>query len=258
MYTTLPSRIETSGAFWPLMSFVSEFTAEIGLVLRFVGACSFVAFAWKFLTKKVLPLSVLRKAVLLEGVHYLFYTPFIIYLFIRPASESRTQIRIYETAISYTIQTILVSPTFILLYTKMRRPNVENTKLFKWGAIAVTSFVFSLWTKHFLFNLYALPIDLASPILVVGLLNSTLTMLTAALILLLTFLPVIRGKTRSFSSRAVGIAFILIGVYFVIYILAALLNPGYMAFLWLTELWAITLAILGTGFLIKRESERSD
>ena len=238
--------------------FSSVFTAEIGLIIRFVGACLFATFAWILLRKKEFSFSILRKAILLEGTHYLFYTPFIIHLFTRPASAGRAQTVYYEPAISYALQTIIVFSTFVLLYAKMRRPNVESTKLFKWGAIAVTSFVFSLWVKHFLFNLYALPIDLASPVLVLGLLNSTLTMLTAALILLFTFLPVIKKKTRSFSSRAVGIAFILIGVYFIIYILVALANPGYMACLGLTELWAITFAILGTGFLIERESKGSD
>ena len=252
MYTTIPSRIETNGAFWTLFWFSSEFSDEIGLIIRFVGACLFIAFSWILLRKKEFSLSIFRKAVLLEGVYFLFYIPFIVYLFTRPASATRTTSVYQLTAISYTIQTVLVFSSFIMLYLKMRRANVEIAKLFRWGAIAVVSYVFALWVKHFLFNLYALPIDFDSPVLLVGLFNSTLTMLIAGLILLATFMPVIKERKTSFNSKAVGIAFILIGTYFVIYILVALVNPDYLAFLPLTERWAIILTVLGVGFLIER------
>jgi len=244
--------IEASGEFWALFWFFSEFTGEIGLILRFVGACLFVSFAWILLKKKNFSFSIFRKAVLLEGVHYLFYIPFIVNLFTRPVNTAAVLTVYYETAISYTIQTVLVVSSFFMLYTKIRRPKLESSQLLGWVAIAVVSYVFALWVKHFLFNLYALPIDLTNSVLVVGLLNSTLTMLAAALILLITLVPVIRGQTTSFSSRGVGFAFILIGAYFIIYIIVALVNSGYMAFLPLTELWGITFAVIGAGFLIER------
>jgi len=79
-------------------------------------------------------------------------------------------------------------------------------------------------------------------------------MLTATVILFFAFLPVIREKIRSFSQRAVGIAFVLVSLYFVIYIFVALVDPDYMAYLTLTELWAVAFAVLGAGFLIKQEA----
>lgn len=254
IYTIASPRIVT-GSFWSLVWFSSELVGEIGLILRVAGACLFLVFAWILLQKKEFSFAVLRKAVLLEGVYYLFYVPFMTYLFTMPTRSSGDQMRNYETVISYTIQTILIFSTFMLLYVKTRNPNVKNTQLFKWSAIAIISFVFALWVKHFIFNFYALPIDSANPILMLGLLNSTFTMLAASLILLFTFLPIIRGKTEGFSSRQVGIAFVLVSVYFIIYILVALVNSGYMDFLTLTELWAIALGILGAGFLIKRETK---
>ena len=253
MYTNIPSRIESNGVFWTLYWFSSEFTAEIGLIVRFVGACLFVVFAWMLL-RKGFSLATLRKAVALEGVYFLFYVPFIVNLFTRPAASEIAATIYRETAISYTLQTALVFSSFIALYIYAKRPNVERTRLFKWGAVAVVGYVFALWVKHFLFNIYALPINIADPVLLAGLLNSTLTMLVAALILLVTLMPVIREKTTCFSLRAVSVAFILIGLYFVIYILVATVNSGYLAFLPLTELWAITFAVLGVGFLTKSEA----
>ncbi len=254
MYTVIPSHIEIRGSFWTLFWFFSELVGEIGLIVRFVGACLFVAFALILLGRKEFSLSIFRRAILLEGTHFLFYIPFIAYLFVRPTNTAAALTVYRETAISYTIQTVLVFSSFIALYTKTRRPDIETLQLSKCGAIAVINYVFALWTKHFLFNLYALPIDVFNPGLLVGLLNSTLTMLIAAIIMLLTFMPVIRGKTTRFNSRAAGIAFFLIGVYFIIYILVALVNSGYLAFLPLTELWAISFSVLGMGFLIERSS----
>ena len=246
--------IEANQNFWTLLWLFSEVTGEIGLILRFGGACMFVAFAWVLLKKREFSFSVFRKAVLLEGIHYLFYIPFIVNLFTSPAGSDAVLTVFYETAISYTIQTVLVFSSFIMLYTKIKPPNIESSQLRTWTAIAAVSYVFALWVKHFLFSLYALPIDFTNPVLIVGLVNSILTMLVAALTLLITLAPVIRGQTTSFSQRAVGLAFILIGAYFIIYILVAQLNSGYMAFLPLIELWAISFAVTGTGLVIERST----
>jgi hypothetical protein len=238
--------------FWNLLWFSSEASGEIGLIIRFAGACLLIAFSWTLLRKKTFSFSFFRKAVLLEGTYYLFYVPFIINLLIRPASDPTTLRVYYETAISYTIQTVLVSGSFIVLYFKMRNQETYNPQILRWCAIAAVSFVFSLWIKHFMFNLYALPIDLANPILVIGLLNSTLTILAAATILLATLTPVIRTQSAAINKKIIGLAFVLIGAYFVIYILVASVNSSYLAFLQLTELWAISFVVAGAGLLSKR------
>jgi len=136
-----------------------------------------------------------------------------------------------------------------VFYAKIRKPNSEPPQLIKWGAVAAVSYTFALWVKHFFFNLYALPIDLTSPILSVGFFNSTLTILVAAIIMLVAFKSVIKGKAMNFSLRAVGIAFIVVGVYFIIYMFVALFNSSYMVFLLLTELWALAFLVLGANIL---------
>jgi hypothetical protein len=248
IYTIIAADVNS----WNILWFFSEASGEIGLIIRFAGACLLIAFSWTLLRKKTFSFSFFRKAVLLEGTHYLFYVPFIINLLIRPASDPAV-LRVYcETAVSYIFQTVLVSGSFIVLYFKMRNQETFNPQILKWGAVAAVSFVFSLWVKHFMFNLYALPIDLANPVLVIGLLNSTLTILVAAIILLVTLTPVIRTQTVSISKKMAGFAFVLIGGYFVIYSLVASVNSSYMAFLQLTELWAISFVVAGAGLLSKR------
>lgn len=124
--------------------------------------------------------------------------------------------------------------------------------MFRWGAIAVVGYTFALWIKHFLLMLYALPIDLANPILAVGSLNAALTILVAGLILTAALLPLIRRQRLSFNSRLAGLGFLLVGVHFVVYIAVSLLVQRYWDFMMLTELWALAFIILSVGYISKR------
>jgi hypothetical protein len=251
IYLTVFSNTSPGPSFWSLVWVSSEFIGEIGLIIRFVGACFFVAFVWMLFRKKTFFFSLLGKAVLLEGAYYLFILPFVIFLFTLPYSSATSQIVGQEAALSYSLQAVLVSPVFFVLYKKLKHPNLDSAKLIKWGAIGIVNFTFALWIKHLLLNIYALPTNLVNPILLIGFLNSALTLLIAASVLLATFLPVIREKTVVFSSKGIGIGLILIGTYFIIYVLVALLNPRYFSFLELTELWAITMPIAGSSLLNK-------
>ena len=248
LYLKFIARLPTSDSFWASFRFSSELVGEVGLALRFVGACFFLAFAWVLFRKKEVKVSYLRKAVLLEGAYYLFNLPFIVDLFARP----NTSLVSREAALSFTLQIILVTPAFFILYTKLKKPTLDVAQLFRWGAIAIIGFTFALWAKHFLLNLYALPIDFTNPTLLLGFLNSALTLLVAGLILIGAFLPVIRMQKLSFNSKAVAAAFILTGVYFAMYVMISLLNQRFMNYLFLTELWAIAMLLLGAGVLRKK------
>jgi hypothetical protein len=171
--------------------------------------------------------------------------PFIVSLFARP----NTSIVNVEAGLSYLLQIALVSLPFFILYTKLKKPDLDFAQLNKWGAISIVGFTFALWVKHFLMNLYALPISFVDSVLLMGLSNSALTMLSAGLILLTAFLPVIRREKRVFNSRIVGTAFLLVGVHFLIYVVISLLNQRYMSYLGLTELWALAFLIPGIGLI---------
>ena len=240
-----------SGNFWSFLGVFSEYSAEVGLILRFVGSCLFVAFAAYLLWKDEFRLSTVRKAVLLESTFYLFNIPFDINHLIRPTTNPATRTIYYETTVSYILQLVLISTTFLLLYYKMRQPNIQRMQLLKYGAIAATAFSFGLWVKHFFFNLYALPINFNNPVLIASFLNSTVTILIAALIIFLTLMPVIRGKTTTFNQKTFGVGLILIGVYFIIYLILCTLNSTILAFLPLIELWAVLMPVLGIAFIIK-------
>ncbi len=249
LYLRFLERIQINDAFWTSLWFSSELVGEVGLILRFAGACLFLAFAWILVKRKKFASHFLRKALLLEGAYYLFILPFIISLFARP---NTTLVNI-EAGFSYTMQIVLITPAFFYLAYVMRKPGFDRACLFKWGAIGLIGFTFALWIKHFLLNLYALPINFSDPVLFFGFLNSTLTLLTAGLILFFAFLPIIRVRRQDFNPKVVGFAFLLIGVYFIGYLVVAVLNQSYFNYLFLTELWGVAFLVPGAGYMLKNK-----
>ena len=248
IYLRYQTRMQTDDPFWTSLWFGSELTGEVGLILRFVGVCFLVTFSWILVKRGQAIYSYLKRAVLLEGVYFLFMIPFILSLYLRP----NTNIVNLEAALSYTLQIIFISPAFLMLYSTLKKTPIDKTQMYKWGAIAIIGYTFALWIKHFLLMLYALPINLANPVLAVGSLNATLTILVAGLILTATFLPIIRKQKLSFNPRLAGLGFLLIGVHFVVYIAVSLLVQRYWDFMMLTELWALAFIVLSIDYISRR------
>lgn len=253
LYLRFLERVQVDDPFWTSFWFASELVGEVGLIERFAGSCFAVIFAVLLVKNRQIAFSYLRKAVLFEGAYYLFILPFIVSLFARPS----TSIVNLEAGLSYALQIVLVSPVFFVLYTKMKKSSLDLTEISRWGALSIVGFTFALWVKHFLLNLYALPINLEDPVLLVGFLNSALTMLLAGVFLLVAFLPVIQRKQLGFNFRVAGVAFLLIGVYFLVYIAVSLVNQGYLSFLGLTEWWAVSFLVMGVGFLARQADLKS-
>ena len=254
------TRFSSSGSLMPLFHLGSELTGEVGVILRFAGACILLAFATTLLLKKTVSLTLLRKAVLLEGIYYLFNIPFIVYLFVRANTSIATPaaaISYSGAAISYTAQILLVTPFFLMLYFKLRSKNFEISDVAKWGALAVTGFIFALWAKHFLLAIYALPLDFSNFTFLIGFFNSALTLLIAGIIMIVVLMPLYRKKSTLFNTKAFGAALILAGLYAVIFVLIALFNVAYMRWISLIDWWTMIFVVLGIGFLILSKSKDS-
>jgi hypothetical protein len=227
----------------PLFHLAGELTGEVGVILRFVGACFLLAFAVVLVWKKTVSWSFMRKAVLLEGIYYVFNIVFIVYLFVKGGPFAN-----YGAATSYLLQMLLVTPIFLMLYFKLKR-NDDIQEVAKWGALAITGFIFALWSKHFLLALYALPLNFSNPVFLVGFLNSALTLLLAGIIMIVVLLPIIKKKSLSFNTKAFGAALILAGLYTVIFLAIALFTPPYRNWISLIDWWTIVFIVLGVGYL---------
>jgi hypothetical protein len=248
---TATSRWQSTGSLWPLFWLTAESSGEVGLILRFVGACFFLLTAWFLMRKKQFSLPHLSKAVLLEAVYFLFYIPFTIYYTTRPGAS----LGVREAGVSYALQTAFVSPAFVMFYLKLKRCSSQNegNSVVRWFAISFCLYAFALWVKHFLFAVYAVGIDFSEAALAVGSVNSIVTLLVAAVASVGIFLPVIRGKQAGFSVSAFGVVLICVGMYFVIFILLSLVNANYLKWVNLTEWWATALLVLGLGLVFRKK-----
>jgi hypothetical protein len=243
-----PNGVSAYGYMW----FFSEVSGEIGLILRFAGAIFFVAFAVVLLTKNKIAWASLKIGVLLEAIQYLFLIPFITQWVVFSSG-----IRTYETVFSFVMQIVLITPTLLILYLRLKKPHISQTAILKAVAVAGIAFMFAMWLKHFLFNLYALPLDFSNTVLTVGFVNSAVTLLISAIILTAGFLPFIRGKSSTFSFKGIGAALAVASIYFIIYSAVAAVNSSYQSFLLLTELWMVSLIITGVGFVIGKTYKES-
>jgi len=232
-----------TGSLMPLFHLAGELTGEVGVILRFVGACFLLAFAVVLVWKKTVSWSFLRKAVLLEGIYYVFNIVFIVYLFVKGGAFAN-----YGAATSYLLQMLLVTPIFLMLFFKLKR-NAGLEEVAKWGALAIVGFIFALWSKHFLLALYALPLNFANPVFLVGFLNSALTLLIAGAVMLIVLMPLIKKKSLSFNTKTFGAALILAGLYAVIFLAIAQFTPEYRNWVSLIDWWTAVLIVLGIGYL---------
>jgi len=247
----------STGSLMPLFHLASELIGEVGVILRFIGSCFFLAFTYALFKKKTLCWSRLKKAILLEGSYYLFNILFIIYLFVRaltsPDASSATILTYYGAAISYAAQIIFVTPIFLMFYQKIGTSGVDRSEITKLGALAITGFVFGLWIKHFMLAIYAIGIDFSSIIYVIGSFNSVFTLLITAILLIAVFMPLYKKTSTNYNRKGLGVAFIVAGLYTTIYFALALVNEQYMNWISLIDWWTITFIVLGLSFLIHRK-----
>jgi hypothetical protein len=144
IYLRYQTRMQNSDPFWTSFWFGSEVTGEVGLILRFVGVCFLLAFSWILVRRGQAIYLYLKRAVLLEGIYYLFMIPFILSLYLRP----NTTLINLEAALSYTLQIIFISPAFLMLYSTLKKTPIDKVQMFKWGAIRCCSFLWRIFKSN--------------------------------------------------------------------------------------------------------------
>lgn len=250
-------RYLSTGSLMPLFHLASELTGEVGVVLRFIGAFFFLAFTYTLIKKKLVSWSLIKKAVLLEGIYYLLNFPFITYLIVRaltsPDASSAAILTYYGAATSYAAQTLFVTPIFLMFYRQLGSNSIDRSEIAKWSTLAVTGFIFGLWIKHFMLSVYTMGIDFSSVSYVVGSLNSVLTLLIAGILLIAVFMPLYKKTSTNYNAKVLGVAFIAAGLYATFYLAVALVNEQYMNWLSLIDWWTIIFIVLGLGFIFHRK-----
>ena len=193
-------------------------------------------------------LQKLRLLLLFESLYFLLLIPAAINHLVGSIISSSSFLNFY-TGVSCLLQAVLIFPPLFMLSHKLKKPQNLSSNL-KWAFIAAPLYVFGFWVRHGLLWVYAfLPLGTHQAGLIdsIGIVNSLLTLLVAALV---TTIASITLSQKKKNTWLIGTAIIIVGIYPVIYALVSVWIPIYLAFLPMTDFWMITLPILGIAILL--------
>lgn len=230
---------------------LQEIAGSIGIYLRLAGGIFALYAAVLFTKKDERYLGKFSKVLLFESLYFALLIPSAINHIVGSTIASSVFLNIY-TGTSFLLQAVLIFPPLFILSRKLKTPQ-DVPSILKWAGIAAPLYVFGLWVKHGLLWVYALsPLGTGQAGLIdaVGAANSVLTLLVAAIVATAAWL-VFRQK-KKLDTRLLGAALVLVGVYFGVYAVVSVWVPIYLAFLPLTEVWMITLPILGITILTEQ------
>jgi len=224
-----------------------ELAAAIGFIVNLIAAVLAVQSTVQYIKNEQKWQPTLGKALVVEAIFFLLFIPTTIHhmggalLSIAGAD--------FFVGLSYLLQALLIVPPFIMLGRKLKN-NQNQASIQKWACITAPLFVFAFWFKYLF-----LWIDTFSPMgpqqatvmSTVGALNSWITLLIAGV--LTVFSCWNYYKTKKMNKWLIGIALIVFGGYFIIYDFVAIWEPVYSWFFYVTDVWMITLPILGIAII---------
>ena len=236
-----------SQSFSFLLVMFQEFAAAIGFLVNLIAAILAFQSTIYYIKSDQKWRKTLGKALVFEAVFFILFIPTSIHHIVG-AVFSMAGADVF-VGLSYLLQVLLIVPPFIVLGRNLKNSQ-SQASIRKWVSIAAPLFVFGFWFKYLF-----LWIDTLSPMgpqqatlmSTIGAANSLLTMLIASILTVLACLGFY--KTRKVNKWLVGIALILFGGYFIIYDLVSIWVPVYASFLYVTDVWMISLPIMGAAIL---------
>ena len=248
--TQLPHFIKSSQPNLQLALFLfQELSGLVGSYLRLIGAIFAMNCAVLFLRKDPNYIRKLGYALLFESLYFLLLFPASINHLVGSALSTSAFLNFY-TGISFLLQVTLIFRSLFMLSRKLKNPQ-DVPSVLKWLGLAASLYVLGFWVKHGLMWVYAIsPLEtqMGSLVGIVGFVNSWLTLLIAAIICVIVFFTF--KKKNRLNVKLAAISIILIGGYFLIYIFISVWDPTYRVFLPLTDLWMISLLVLGFARLV--------
>ena len=224
-----------------------ELSAAIGYIINLIAAVLGFQSVVQYIKNDQKWQSTLGRALIAEAVFFLLFLPTTLHhmggAIISMAGA------VFFVGLSYLLQALLIVPPFIVLGLKLKN-NQSPTAIKKWACIAAPLFVFGFWFKYLF-----LWIDTFSPMgpqqatmaSTIGAVNSWITLLFAGV--LTAFACLGYFKTKKINKYLMGTALVVFGGYFLIYDFVAIWEPVYSWFFYVTDIWMITLLIIGTAIL---------
>jgi len=182
-------------------------------------------------------------ALFLEGVYYITFIPTAIFLIVQVSALQ---------GVLYGLFTLMMAPLLTILSLKVRaRQGAISGSVLRWAGAAGLGYIIALWVTT-----VANWVDagltfgisfIASGTTYVSLLNSVITLSLALVFALLGLIPIInKGKSNMSAKRWCGLSLIMLGAYFTIYVLSAVLTNNLNAAL-LGDIWLISSLGIGAS-----------
>ena len=184
-------------------------------------------------------------AILFEGIYYLAILPITITAILKGTAPVLMS--------AYIIQIPLVSLFLTLLSHKVwHYDKLTQANMLKWICISSLAYLIGIWFNN-IFRWFDMAASAGLSFILTG--TTSIGFLSSLITLSLSLILAVAGsyflldkKNETFGVRLFGSALVMLGLHFVIFIFYSALNNS-LNFVWLTEIWPVTLLGLGMGML---------
>ena len=185
------------------------------------------------------------RGVLFEGIYFLTLLPLSIIGVIQGSAP--------VLMIAFIIQILLVSPVLTVLSRKLwNYTEAANANVVRWICVSGIVYLLGIWINN-VFRWFSMVASAGLDFILVGITSlgflSTVITLSLSLVFAVTGVyALLKKDKKSLSTRLFALALIMAGLHFVIFIVYSAITNS-LNFVWLTEIWPITLLGLGIGML---------
>ena len=221
-----------------------------GNVLRVIGVCLSLFAVYLFLGPRSRAFVSVKKYVaiglLFEAVFWLLALPVTIVILFRGGFYSLLPL-------AYVLHIFLVSSLLIVLSFKVWHfQKSDKYEVLKWGGVAAIGYLSGIWIIN-VFRWFAMAQSaglgfLFSGTTSIGFLNPIITLSLSLIFAVSGFYVGFRTWNRKLAVRLSALALIMLGLYFIIFIVYTAFTNSWNSLL-ITEIWPIPLLGLGIGML---------
>jgi hypothetical protein len=202
-------------------------------------------------TKKIIAL-----ALILECVYFVSFIPNTPYLWRETFSGFSGN---FYLGLAYSLQFLLVAPILAILAYKIIKTKqiIEDQSFWKWAGIAFLTYIAALWVNN-LFRWFDMTAQegvlfLFQGTVALNFLNSLIFMSLA-----LGFSALITKEIVKLNQKAtkyIGLALMMIGIHYTIYLLNSYLT-GMLNYALLLDIWTISLLPLGISLFLGKSAQK--
>lgn len=241
------------------LAFLMEYVGFFGLMIRVVGASYALLATFLILKNKKDSFPVIQdkmsKALLLEGLYYLFFIPAITLMLLN--FTGLPTISNLLLSIVFSTQILLITPLLIksAITLKNFEAGGDKSSLIRWIGLSYMSFVIAQWVTYMLKWREMMAVDpylfSALTVRIIGFLNTVIVQSLAVVFAVVGVALILRKRGLNKALRWLGLSSIFLSLHIIIYVIYVT-HVGLTRFIQFGELWLIPLIGIGLYMLLKK------